>query len=188
MRARDMRTFIAALAAVAALGAGAAGDAPPAGFTWHAIPDLKMELLRPARWAVSESTANGAFTLEMTPPEDEVGTGIEAIYRLEVRRQMPAGNAVEMAGRYVERELASGAPMGEPVHLEVSTLKGVAGLVDCDRPVDKGGHYRRAVSAIGNSRTNTIYYMSFTAAAADWDTLWDQASYLMGQFHVDDDI
>lgn len=188
MRACDMRMFITALIAVAALGAGAPDDAPPDGFTWHRIAELKMQLLLPARWAVSESTANGVFKLEMTPPADEVGTGIEAIYRLEVRRQMPAGNAVEMARKYVEREIAAGAPMGEPVHLEVSTLKGVAGIVDCDRPVDKGGHYRRAVSAIGNSRTNTIYYMSFTAAAADWDDLWDQASYLMGQFHVDDDI
>ena len=185
---RAVRAFIAAIIAVSALGAGATEDAPPEGYTWHRIADLKVDLLRPARWAVVESTANGVFRLEMKPPEDEVGSGVEAIYRLEVRRRVPVGNAVEMARKYVEKELASGASMGELVHLEVSTLKGVAGMVDCDRPVDKGGHYRRAVSAIGNSRTNTIYYMSFTASAADWDALWDQASYLMGQFHVDDDI
>lgn len=183
-----MRAFIAVIIAVSALGAGVADDAPPDGYTWHTIADLKVELLRPARWAVTQSTANGIFRLEMKPPGDEVGSGVEAIYRLEVRRQMPTGNAVEMARKYVEKELATGSTMGEVVHLDVSTLKGVAGMVDCDRPVDKGGHYRRAVSAIGNSKTNTIYYMSFTASAADWDALWDQASYLMGQFHVDDDI
>jgi hypothetical protein len=188
MIGRGMRTLIAFIIAVSALGAGVPDDAPPHGYTWHKIADLKVELLKPARWTVTESARNGVFRLEMTPPDDEVESSVEAIYRLEVRRQMSTGNAVEMAGKYVEKELASGSIMGEVAHLEVSTLKGVAGMVDCDRPIDKGGHYRRAVSAIGNSKTNTIYYMSFTASAADWDALWEEASYLMGQFHVDDDI
>jgi hypothetical protein len=158
--------------------------APP-GFSWRKLPVANASVIVPDDWHVRETSRRLRYLLQASPdPFPESGTPRVELSVL-IKRNLRAGRADVVARTVVTANAERTVPAATVSEHEEGPFAGWSVIVEGRDAA--GAPIRRAITAIANRETNTLYRFSFTAPADHWETLWQQGSMAMEHFSLDDE-
>jgi len=162
------RVALAGLLALLILQAALAIDlpAPPPGFTWQEIPELKAALLRPGGWFFKKEEQKGTLAYFITKEDisetGEFQTGLTVnVFHLK------KDSAVDRGQNLIEQIAAT--KHGEKFSREVGPFKEYGCLY---KDTDATGTSVVHTLAVANPKTNTLYLFIFESPQASWDEAW----------------
>lgn len=173
---------IAFLLAVAA----SAADLPPApeGFTWKKIDSVQAAFLMPQGWHFLEAEKEGTRAFFITKEDiDKTGqyeTGLSVNVQKLKKDPAPQKAAETIAGLMSVGEIQD----------FFQTDNGVLKTYGCRVRRTDPAHAPLIIQwlAIGNSRTNTIYLISFESPESSWKEAWGKGEVILKDFRLDDGI
>jgi len=152
--------------------------APPPGFTWQEIPDLKAAFLRPTGWFFKREEAKGTLAYFITKENIEKGGEFQTGFTVEVFH-LKKDSAVERgkdmitqiaAQKHGDLRARNRGPFKEFGCLYKDTESVVNNLT------------------IANPKTNTLYLFIFESPVSDWDSSWKVGKQIMDNLAIDDEI
>ena len=173
------------LAALLVSLAASAGElpAPPAGFSWHAVPQINGSVLVPDGWSVRDDHDGTTLTLFVTekpatPPADfDVGLTMSAF--------VGDANAPEKVKKSLDEIAAKFSVM------LTNSTQGRFHLLACkfDSPRKKDGVVIRTYElGIANPDTRTSYLLVFESPVSRWDQTWPKAEEILNHLSLDSDL
>lgn len=180
-RARSLTTTLLFLVA-----AGLLGQEPPpapAGFAWKKIDSVKAAFLVPKGWHFMEETKDGAHAFFIS--QEDISKGGEFQTGLSVNVQKLKKDPAPDRAHLLIAQLAEGNELQHFWQDEEGVLKlfGARIRVTVDPPI-----FIEQVLAIGNSQTNTLYFIRFESPEATWDEAWRKGEVMLKDFLLDDEI
>jgi len=183
-----MKMFLAAalllITAVPASRTAAAIDlpAPPSGFSWQEIPELKAALLRPNGWFFKREEGKG--TLAYFISKEDIGkngqfeTGLTVnVFRLKKDKAVDKARVLidTVAAKYHGEEWSREAGPFEEFGCSY-------------KATDASGTIVSQSLAIANPKTNTMYLFIFESPESEWDSAWKIGHQIMESLALDDDV
>jgi hypothetical protein len=164
--------------------AGPATDlpAPPTGFAWQEIPELKAAFLRPNGWFFKREQAKDALAYFITKESIENGGEFQIGLTVNVFRHKK-DSAVETAKYYVDQLTTK--RHGEKWARDVGPFKEFGCLT---RDTDAGGTTVLQTLMVANPKTNTLYLFIFESTQANWDSAWKTGKTIIDSLIIDDEI
>jgi hypothetical protein len=164
--------------------AGPATDlpAPPAGFTWQEIPELKAAFLRPKSWFFKREEGKDTLAYFITKESIENGGEFQTGLTVNVFRHKK-DSAVETAKYYVDQLAAK--KHGEKRARDVGPFKEFGCLT---RDTDASGTSVVQTLMVANPKTNTLYLFIFGSPETNWDSAWKIGKQIMDSLVIDDEI
>ena len=156
--------------------------APPPGFTWQEIPELKAAFLRPEGWFFKREEDKGTLAYFITKESIENGGEFQTGLTVNVFRHKK-DSAVETAKYYVDQLAAK--KHGEKWSKEVGPFKEFGCLI---KDTDSSGTIVSQTLMVANPKTNTLYLFIFESPESDWDSAWKIGKQIMDALAIDDDI
>lgn len=144
-----------------------AQDAPPAGYSWHVVAELRARLLVPDGWTFRASSRSDTLIYTMAAPPAASQGALEQQMTIRVLRHLPHGQAAARAQQHVLDGLIHGV-VTRP--LTPAAAPGFLMFVG-SALIDSGTSRARmeAFGGIANPRTNTLYTLTLRCSAADWE-------------------
>jgi hypothetical protein len=172
------RLTLAALLSLIILHSAVAIDlpAPPAGFTWQEVPELKAAFLRPNGWFFKKEELKGTsayfITKEDMSKTGEFQTGLTVnVFRLK------KDSAVDR-GRDLVDQIAT-QKHANKFSREAGPFKEFGCLyTDAEATVHN--------LAVANPTTNTLYLFTFESPRSEWDEAWKLGKQIMEKITLDD--
>jgi hypothetical protein len=157
--------------------------APPTGFTWEEIPELKAAFLKPTGWFFKRQEEKGTLAYFISKEDmDKKGqfqTGLTVnVFRLK------KDSAVERGKGLIDRMAAD--KHGEKwVQKAGGPFREFGCLV---KDTDASGAVVVHALAVANPKTNTLYLFIFESPESDWDSAWKTGKQIMDTLAIDDGI
>lgn len=156
--------------------------APPPGFTWQEITELKAAFLRPDGWFFKREENKGTLayfiTKENIENNGEFQTGLTVnVFRLE------KDTAVEKGRNFIDQLAAK--KHGEKWSKEIGPFKEFGCLT---RDTDPSGTTVVQTLMVANPKTNTLYLLIFESPESTWDSAWKIGKQIMDSLALDDEI
>ena len=180
MRGLLLLTFLAALVVHAMPAIDL--PAPPPGFTWQEIPELKAAFLRPEGWFFKREEGKGTLAYFITKESIENGGEFQTGLTVNVFRHKK-DNAVDTAKLYIDRVAAK--YHAEKWSKEVGPFEEFGCLF---KDTDSSGTTASQALMVANPKTNTLYLFIFESPESDWDSAWKIGKQVMDALAIDDDI
>lgn len=163
--------------------------APPSGFSWQQLPDVKGALLRPSGWYFDTESGNGDWAYfisrERNTPPDGFDTGLT----VNVVADVPAKTgmtATEYAAKFIATGSGELEVIGEPFSAQRGPFVSHGALFRATDPVK--GDFNAHMVAIANDKTGTVYLCIFEGPANEWDSIWKQGEAMLSKMVIDDTI
>lgn len=185
MAKRDV--ILASLLLAAFTSVALAEDSPPApeGYSWKKLESVKAAFLMPGGWYFKEET-NGdtrAFfiTQEDIDKKGEFETGL-TLNVFHLKKDKAPERAVALIAEFTQ---SPGHELQDTWEVKSGALQGLAARF---RQTEKGyPPLIKAVLAIGNSRTNTLYLVIFESPESSWKAAWAKGETMLKDFLLDDE-
>lgn len=152
--------------------------APPAGFTWQQVPDLKAAFLKPDGWFFRHEEQKGTLAYFITKESIEQGGDFSTGLTINVFRGLKE-SAVGHGESLIE-QIAS-QMHGEKWARTVGPFQEFG----CDA-ADSQSVMRYL--AVANPKTNTLYLFIFESPVSDWDSAWKLGKQIMDNLAIDDGV
>jgi hypothetical protein len=156
--------------------------APPPGFTWQEIPELKAAFLRPEGWFFKREEGKGTLAYFITKESIENGGEFQTGLTVNVFRHKK-DNAVDTAKLYIDRVAAK--YHAEKWSKEVGPFEEFGCLF---KDTDSSGTTVSQALMVANPKTNALYLFIFESPESDWDSAWKIGKQIMDALAIDDDI
>jgi hypothetical protein len=162
-----------------------AGEEPPAapdGFVWKKIDSVKAAFLLPKGWYFKEEEKDGAYGIFISKENIDTAGEFETGMSVHVQR-LKKDPAPDRAALLI-MQLSEGNEVQRTWRTEQGVLKlfGARIRVTVDPPT-----FIEHVLAIGNSRTNTLYFIRFESPEANWNEAWKTGDVMLQDFLLDDE-
>jgi hypothetical protein len=156
--------------------------APPSGFTWQEIPELKAALLKPDGWFYKREEQKGTLAYFITKESiDKTGqfqTGLTVnVFHLK------KDSAVER-GKYMIQQIAASKHV-KPWEQNAGPFLEFGCLA---KDTDSSGTVVVHTLAVANPKTNTLYLIMFESPEPEWDAAWKVGKQVMDMLALDDEI
>lgn len=156
--------------------------APPAGFAWQEIPELKAAFLRPNGWFFKREEGKGTLAYFITRESIENGGEFQTGLTVNVFLHKK-DSAVESARYYVDQLTAK--KHGEKWARDVGPFKEFGCLT---KDTDASGTTVVQTLMVANPKTNTLYLFLFESPQANWDSAWKIGKPIIDSLVIDDKI
>ena len=156
--------------------------APPPGFTWQEIRELKAAFLKPNGWFFKREEQKGTLayfiTKENIDKSGEFQTGLTInVFRLK------KDSAVERGKDLIDQLAAT--KHGEKWAKDVGPFREFGCLT---RDTDASGTSVVHTLTVANPKTNTLYLLIFESPDTEWDAAWKTGKQIMDMLAIDDEI
>jgi len=186
MRLHSLVLTILLLALTAPAAVAVDLPAPPSGYTWKSIDEIKGAFLVPISWHFKETRVKETLAYFLTREDiDETGS-FETGLSINVLRKGEDFDPVGYAGAFVLNIVKKYEVLEEPFEAGGGTLKGYGCRVRVTNLDDPPLIMQYLV--IGNSATGTLYVMFFESPESEWEQAWAIAEPILTLFVLDDDI
>ncbi len=151
--------------------------APPSGFTWQPIPELKAAFLRPEGWFFKRKEQKGTLAYFITKEDitktGEFQTGLTInVFRLKKDSAVDRGQ--DLIDQIAEQKHA------EKFSQEAGPFKEFGCLyTDSESTVHN--------LAVANPKTNTLYLFIFESPRSTWHEAWKTGKQIMDKLALDDE-
>lgn len=156
--------------------------APPPGFAWEEIPELKAAFLRPNGWFFKREKGEGTLAYFITKESIENGGEFQTGLTVNVFLRKK-GSAVETAKEYIDQLTTK--KHGEEWARNVGQFKEFGCLT---RDTDASGTTVLQTLMVANPKTNTLYLFIFESPEANWDSAWKIGKPIIDSLVLDDGI
>jgi hypothetical protein len=156
--------------------------APPAGFTWQEISELKAAFLRPNGWFFKREEQKGTLAYFITKENIDKGGEFQTGLTVNVFH-LKTDSAVER-GKGLINQLAVDKH-GEKWAQDVGPFREFGCLY---KDTDASGTSVVHTLTVANTKTNTLYLFIFESPEADWDAAWKLGKQIMDTLAIDDEI
>lgn len=158
--------------------------APPGGFSWREVPEIKAAFLVPSGWQFRRQTQGKTLAVFITPEGFDKDGLFNTGLTIHVLRNAKPGAAVEYADGFIAR-LAADKRTGEVWARQFGPMKGYG----CRFRTQTGsGTSIVHTLMVANPKTGTLYLFSFEAPAASWTDAWTKGEKIMESLAVDDEV
>lgn len=173
---------------LAVLGASArAEDPPPApeGYSWKKLDSVKAAFLMPQGWYFKQEGQGDTRAFFLTQEDIDTKGEFETGLSLNVVR-LKKDKAPERAALFIAQLTQTpGHELQDTWKVEAGVLQGLGARF---RQTEKGyPPVIKAVLAIGNSRTNTLYLLVFESPESNWKAAWAKGDTMLKDFLLDDE-
>lgn len=156
--------------------------APPTGFTWQEIPELKTAFLKPDGWFFKRDEKKGTLAYFITKEDiDKNGrfqTGLTVnLFRLK------QDSAVERGQGMVEQ--IAGKHHAQSWSKQVGAFQEFGCQIE---DTDASGAIVMQVLAAANPKTNTLYLLLFESPEQEWDSAWKTGKQIIEGLALNDEI
>ncbi|HUM14904.1 MAG TPA: hypothetical protein VL086_04375 [Candidatus Nitrosotalea sp.] len=158
--------------------------APPGGFSWREVPEIKAAFLVPSGWQFRRQTQGSTLAIFITPEgfdkDGQFSTGLT----INVLRNAKPGTTVEYAHGFIAR-LAADKRTGEVWARQFGPMKAYG----CRFKTQTGvGTSIVHTLMVANPKTGTLYLFGFEAPVAGWTDAWTKGEKIMESLAVDDEV
>lgn len=152
--------------------------APPSGFTWQQIPELKAAFLKPDGWFFKHEEQKGTLAYFIT--KEDISRGGDFSTGLTVNVFQGLREPAPQRGQELIEQIAS------KMQCEVHTRTvGPFQESGCDAKDSVSVmHYL----TVANTKTRTLYLFIFESPVADWNNAWTLGKQIMDNLALDDGV
>jgi len=156
--------------------------APPAGFTWQEIPELKAAFLRPSGWFFKREEQKGTLAYFIT--KEDIDQNGQFLTGLTINVfHLKKDSAVER-GKDLIDDLAA-TKHGQKWARVFGSFKEFG----CDyKDTDASGTTVVHNLTVANPKTNTLYLFIFESPEPEWTATWKVGKLIMDNLAIDDEI
>ena len=156
--------------------------APPAGFTWQEIPELKTALLKPDGWFYKREEQKGTLAYFITKENIDKNGRFQTGLTVNVFH-LKKDSAVERGKEIIQRLAAT-------KHVEAwAQDAGPFQKFGClAKDTDSSGTIMIQTLTVANPKTNTLYFLVFESPESDWDVAWKLGKQIVDKLALDDNI
>lgn len=161
--------------------------APPAGFAWQPLPQAKAALLLPAGWHYHAEGTKAAPTYYLTQEpvgesgEFSTGLSLQVVRQTKAQTRHPAAEYADLLLLRTgfgpgQQRLADTAAAAGPWHRRAVRYREAA--------PDAAPRIIYQL-ALANTRTDTLYLLTFESPAQDWPTAWQLGAVMVREWVLD---
>ena len=156
--------------------------APPSGFTWQEIPELKAALLKPNGWFYLREEGKGTLAYFITKEKIEKNGQFQTGLTVNVFH-LKKDSAVERGKNMIQQLAASH-------HVKASEQSvGPFREFGClAKDTDASGTIMMHTLAVANPTTNTLYLVIFESPEPEWDVAWKIGKQIVDMLALDDGV
>ena len=157
--------------------------APPPGFAWQEIPELKAAFLKPNGWFFKREEQKGTLAYFITQESIEQTGRFRTGLTVNVFRALKKNTAVARGKNLIDKMAHD--RNGESWAKQVGPFQEFGCLV---KDTDSNGTIVMHAIAVANPDTDTLYLFIFESPQPDWDTSWKAGKTIMETLVLDDEI
>ncbi|RTQ46263.1 hypothetical protein EJV47_22300 [Hymenobacter gummosus] len=161
--------------------------APPVGFRWQLLPEVKAASLLPYTWNYKAETSRDAQAYFLTREKIVGNSQFQTGLTLNVVRQMTA-KSKQSAEAYAQAFSArTGRGAGQQVLGQETKTQGALRLFGVRYRVATGAAGPKIIQqwAIANRNTDTFYLLLFDSPEKDWPQAWKLGEEMIRQLRLD---
>jgi hypothetical protein len=164
--------------------------APPVGFKWQLLPEVKAAMLLPYTWNYKAETSRDAQAYFLTRERIVAGGQFQTGMSLNVVRQMKAKSRQSAAAYAQAFSASSGRKAGQQVLGQETKTQGALRLFGVRYRVANGAAGAKIIQqwAIANTVTDTFYLLVFESPEKDWPQAWKLGEEMIRQLHLDANV
>jgi hypothetical protein len=158
--------------------------APPLGFTWQEVPELKAAFLKPNGWFFKREEGKGTLAFLITKENIEHGGEFQTGLTINVFR-LKKDPAVERGKKLIGDMATAHHAESEKWARKVGPFQEFGCLV---KITDATGSIEMQALTLANPKTNTLYLFMFESPDSDWNAAWTTGKQIMDTLVVDDEV
>jgi hypothetical protein len=161
--------------------------APPAGFTWQALPESKAAMPLPAGWYYQANIQKEGTTYYLTQEEIseskefQTGLSLQVVRKTKAKTKRPAPEYAELLMMRTgfapgQRQLEKSAAVEGAIHQWTVRYR--------DAPPDADARIVFQM-ALANAKTDTLYLLTFESLEKDWPEAWPLGEVMVRELVLD---
>jgi hypothetical protein len=158
--------------------------APPPGFTWQEVPELKAAFLKPNGWFFRREEKKDTLAYFITKESIEHGGEFQTGLTINVfhLRKDPA---VERGKKLIDDMASAHHAENEKWAQKIGPFQEFGCLL---KVTDATGTTKMHALTVANPKTNTLYLFTFESPDLEWDAAWKTGKQIMDTLALDDEI
>jgi hypothetical protein len=158
--------------------------APPPGFTWQEVPELKAAFLKPNGWFFKREEQKGTLAYFITKENIEQNSVFQTGLSVNVFR-LKKDSAVERGKNLIDSMATAHQAEKEKWAQKVGPFEEFGCLL---KVTDATGTTEMHALTVTNPKTNTLYLFIFESPDSEWDAAWKTGKQIMDTLALDDKI
>jgi|GEM_PF-642231 len=161
--------------------------APPVGFKWQLLPEVKAAMPLPYTWNYKAETSRDAQAYFLTRERIVAGGQFQTGMSLNVVRNIKLKSKQPAAAYAQAFSASSGRKAGQQVLGQETKTQGPLRLFGVRYRIDNGAAGAKIVQqwAIANTVTDTFYLLIFESPEKDWPQAWKLGEEMIKQLRLD---
>lgn len=161
--------------------------APPAGYAWYEVPEIKAAFLKPDGWhamSMVKNQVHGVFITKealMPPARFDTGMTVNVIQNIRERHGVTPSQFAQLMREAARTEKEIIREWSK----QMGPLQSLGFLFD---EHDDGGTFRIFNLLIANNETGTLYVVIFEAPQEEWDAAFAIGEPILQKLYLDTGI